>query len=210
MYNADCAISVARPTEPMDYFYRNAMGDELLFVHEGAGAIETTFGTLPYREGDYLRHSARHDLARAGRQGRAAHARRRGVRPRASSRRKRYRNEYGQLLEHSPYCERDLRAPTELPLHDERGEFQVRIKVNGELMTYTYDYPPARCRRLGRLPLPLRLQHQRLRADHRARPSAAAGPSDLRGAELRRLLVLPAQAGLPSAGDPRALQSQQH
>src|SRR5260370_6691792 len=54
LYNADCTISVARPTENMDYFYRNAMGDEVLFIHEGSGALETTFGTLPYREGDYV------------------------------------------------------------------------------------------------------------------------------------------------------------
>ena len=53
-FNNDCTISVARPTEPMDYFYRNAMGDELIFVHEGKGTLETTFGLLPYREGDYL------------------------------------------------------------------------------------------------------------------------------------------------------------
>jgi homogentisate 1,2-dioxygenase len=55
---------------------------------------------------------------------------------------KRYRNEFGQLLEHSPYCERDLRAPESLPSHDDRDEHQVRIKVNNELMTYTYDYHP--------------------------------------------------------------------
>ncbi|HZC77398.1 MAG TPA: homogentisate 1,2-dioxygenase, partial [Ktedonobacterales bacterium] len=54
LYNADCTIAVARPTERMDYYYRNAMGDEVLFIHEGSGALETTFGTLPYREGDYL------------------------------------------------------------------------------------------------------------------------------------------------------------
>jgi homogentisate 1,2-dioxygenase len=55
---------------------------------------------------------------------------------------KRYRNELGQLLEHSPYCERDLHGPSGLPQHDERGEYQVRIKVNDELMTYTFDHHP--------------------------------------------------------------------
>jgi homogentisate 1,2-dioxygenase len=55
---------------------------------------------------------------------------------------KRYRNQFGQLLEHSPYCERDLRPPSELPVHEERGEFDVRVRVNNEVMTYTYNFHP--------------------------------------------------------------------
>ena len=141
MYNADCAISAVAPTEPMDYFYRNAMGDELLFVHYGSGTIETTFGTLPYHEGDYVlipRGTTWRVQADKGEQRMlVVEAFGRAIQPP-----KRYRNEFGQLLEHSPYCERDLHAPTELPLHEERGEFQVRIKVNDEVMTYTYDYHP--------------------------------------------------------------------
>jgi homogentisate 1,2-dioxygenase len=142
-YNADCAISVARPTDEMDYFYRNAMGDELLFVHEGAGALETTFGTLPYTAGDYL-VIPRGTTWRAHPSAGAAHRLlvveafgHQGIVPP-----RRYRNEYGQLLEHSPYCERDLRPPAELPVHDERGEYHVRVKVNGALMTYTFDFHP--------------------------------------------------------------------
>src|SRR5690349_11689862 len=100
MYNNDCTISVARPTEKMDYYYRNSQGDELLFVHEGSGALETTFGTLPYGEGDYL-------VIPRGTTWRVA--------PNDDQQRylvveafggaivppKRYRNEFGQLLEHS-------------------------------------------------------------------------------------------------------------
>jgi homogentisate 1,2-dioxygenase len=141
MYNSDCAISAVVPTEPMDYFYRNAMGDELLFVHYGSGTIETTFGTLPYREGDYAlipRGTTWRVQADKGDQRMlVVEAFGHAIQPP-----KRYRNEFGQLLEHSPYCERDLHAPAELPQHAERGEFQVRIKVNDELMTYTYDYHP--------------------------------------------------------------------
>jgi homogentisate 1,2-dioxygenase len=141
MYNDDCALSMARPTEPMAFFYRNAMGDELLFVHEGQGALETTFGTLPYRAGDYIllpRGTTWRMRAEPGEQRfliveAFGHA----IQPP-----KRYRNEFGQLLEHSPYCERDLYAPAELPVNEERGEYQVRIKVNNELMTYTYDFHP--------------------------------------------------------------------
>jgi homogentisate 1,2-dioxygenase len=141
MYNNDCAISVVRPTEPMSYFYRNAQGDELFFVHEGKGTLETTFGALPYSEGDYLviprgttwrlqPESAEQRLLVVEAYGGA-------IQPP-----KRYRNQFGQLLEHSPYCERDLRPPTELPVHEERGEFDVRVRVNDEVMTYTYDFHP--------------------------------------------------------------------
>jgi homogentisate 1,2-dioxygenase len=141
MYNSDCVISAVVPDEPMDYFYRNAMGDELLFVHYGSGTIETTFGTLPYREGDYVlipRGTTWRVQADKGEQRMlVVEAFGHAIQPP-----KRYRNEFGQLLEHAPYCERDLHAPTELPLHEERGEFKVRIKVNDELMTYTYDYHP--------------------------------------------------------------------
>ena len=144
----------------MDYFYRNAQADELLFVHEGQGTLETTFGLLPYREGDYLviprgttwrlqsgrgrgRHGATGGGATSGRTEGSEHrfliveAFGGPIQPP-----KRYRNEFGQLLEHSPYCERDLRAPVELPHHDERGEFQVRVKVNDEIMEYTFDFHP--------------------------------------------------------------------
>ena len=141
MYNNDCVISVARPTEPMSYFYRNAQGDELLFIHEGSVSLETTFGTLPYSEGDYLvipRGTTWRMQAGDGEQRMLVVEAYGG----AIQSPKRYRNQFGQLLEHSPYCERDLRPPSELPVHEERGEFDVRVRVNDEVMTYTYDFHP--------------------------------------------------------------------
>jgi homogentisate 1,2-dioxygenase len=144
LYNADCTISVARPTESMDYFYRNAMGDEVLFIHEGSGALETTFGTLPYREGDYLviprGTTWRVQPATASGQPQrmlVVEAFGGDIQPP-----KRYRNAFGQLLEHSPYSERDLHGPSELPAHAERGEYEVRVKVNGEVMSYFFDFHP--------------------------------------------------------------------
>jgi homogentisate 1,2-dioxygenase len=141
MYNNDCTIAVARPTAAMSYYYRNAEADELLFVHEGSGTLETIFGTLPYREGDYLlvpRGTTYRVLAAPGEQRHLIVEAFGGpIQPPH-----RYRNAFGQLLEHSPYCERDLHAPTELPLHEERGEFEVRVKVNGEVMAYTFDFHP--------------------------------------------------------------------
>lgn len=142
-YNADCTLSVVRPTEQMEYFYRNAQGDELLFVHEGKGVLETTFGLLPYGPGDYLNiprgttWRVQPGTLEGEQRFLVVEAFGGAIQPP-----KRYRNEFGQLLEHSPYCERDLRAPMELPRHDERGAFDVRVKVNGEVMTYTFDFHP--------------------------------------------------------------------
>ncbi|HEU5437741.1 MAG TPA: homogentisate 1,2-dioxygenase [Ktedonobacterales bacterium] len=143
MYNGDCTIGVVRPTEEMNYFYRNAMGDELLFVHEGSGTLETTFGLLPYSEGDYLviprgtTWRVQPGSTQGAQRMLVVEAFGGPIQPP-----KRYRNEFGQLLEHSPYCERDLRAPAELPQHAERGEYEVRIKVNGEVMSYFFDFYP--------------------------------------------------------------------
>ncbi|WIG61942.1 MAG: Homogentisate 1,2-dioxygenase [Ktedonobacterales bacterium] len=141
-YNSDCAMSVVRPTEQMEYFYRNSQGDELLFIHEGKGALETTFGLLPYGEGDYLvipRGTTWRVIPEGDTPQRMLVVEAFGG---AIQPPKRYRNEFGQLLEHSPYCERDLRAPLELPLHEERGEFEVRVKVNDEVMRYFFDFHP--------------------------------------------------------------------
>src|SRR5438067_12608063 len=54
MFNKDVALGVSRPTEPMSYFYRNAECDEVYFVHDGHGSLETNFGLLPYHDGDYI------------------------------------------------------------------------------------------------------------------------------------------------------------
>jgi homogentisate 1,2-dioxygenase len=55
---------------------------------------------------------------------------------------KRYRNDWGQLLEHSPYSNRDLRAPEEMPARDEEGEFTVHLKVRGKMTAYHYRRHP--------------------------------------------------------------------
>jgi homogentisate 1,2-dioxygenase len=55
---------------------------------------------------------------------------------------KRYLNSYGQFLETSPYCERDIRPPDELITHDEEGEFEVRIKARNRITRYLYRHHP--------------------------------------------------------------------
>jgi homogentisate 1,2-dioxygenase len=139
MYNADVEIGVCRPVERQDYFYRNGEGDEVIFVHQGSGELETTFGTLTYREHDYV------------------------VIPRGTTYRfrpdgdqlwltfytpgeietpNRYRNRYGQLLEHAPYSHRDFHPPQELVTHREPGDYELIVRVRGGYQRYGLDYHP--------------------------------------------------------------------
>lgn len=140
LVNDDVSIGLCRPVEPMPYFYKNADGDDLLFVHEGTGRLETMFGTLPYHAGDYL-VIPRGTIYRV-----VAETPETRIlfieSPSAIETPHRYRNEYGQLLEHAPYCERDIRLPETLESHDEAGEYEVRIKARGRLNGYRYDFHP--------------------------------------------------------------------
>ncbi len=140
MLNDDVSIGLCRPAESMSYFYKNADGDDLLFVHEGHGRLETMFGTLPYHEEDYL-IIPRGTIYRVVPESSAT---RMLVMESASTIEtpKRYRNEHGQHLEHSPYCERDIRVPERLETHTETGRFEVRIKARGVLNAYFYDFHP--------------------------------------------------------------------
>lgn len=138
--NEDIRIGVVNPTEKMSYFYRNGDGDEVLFVHVGTGKIETIFGTLAYRPGDYV-------VIPVGTIYR--------VLPDAGESKflviessswittpKRYRNEHGQLLEHSPFCERDIRGPEVLVTHTEQGEYEVRTKSRDYLHSHIFAHHP--------------------------------------------------------------------
>src|SRR6185369_16138185 len=130
LVNNDCHIVLAAPQESMtDYFYKNTDADEMIFIQEGSGILKTTYGELPFSYGDYL------------------------VIPRGtiyqihfndSNNRlfivesfspirypKKYLSKYGQLLENSPYCERDIRTPENLPTFDQKGDFLIRAKKKG-------------------------------------------------------------------------------
>ena len=141
MGNNDVLLYVARPTKPMTYWYKFAHGDDVLFIHEGTGVLESQFGLLRYRPGDYLviptgviwRLLPDPDTAQ-----RMLVVESYGhVTPP-----KRYINNYGQFLENSPYCERDIRPPDELVTHDEAGEFEVRIKARDQVTCFVYDHHP--------------------------------------------------------------------
>ena len=141
MGNDDVRLAICRPTDEMGYFYKNATYDELVFVHEGEGTLESIFGEITFRPGDYVHvprtitHRWRFEGARAPRLLIIE-----GVRDIEFPRK--YRNEFGQLLEHSPYHERDIRPPTELQTVDQEGVFEVRIQKHGHLHPYRYRYHP--------------------------------------------------------------------
>ena len=142
MYNKDVILAVAKPTTEMNYFYRDGDSDLVYFVHDGQGVLESTFGLLPYHEGDYIviprgtTFRFTHDANNTENTFLVIEARGTIAPPH------RYLNNNGQFLEHSPYCDRDLRRPQELVTHTERGEFEVRLKVGDTLTSYWYDFHP--------------------------------------------------------------------
>ena len=160
----------------MEHHYRNGEGDEVVFVHEGKGTLETIFGDLPYRDGDYvvIPRGTTYRFVPDGEQRYLVFET-----PGLIEIPKRYRNQYGQLMEHAPFYHRDIHPPTELQTYRERGEFRLKIRVRDGYQDYEIDYHPFDVVGLGRLPLPVDVQHQRLRADHRADPHAAAVTSDV-------------------------------
>lgn len=148
MFNNDLRIAVARPTEPMPYFYRNSQADEMYFIHEGSGVFETNFGTLPYEPGDYvlIPHGTTY---RVGMDAANSPQGQRWLVTESFGRievPKRYRNEYGQLLEHAPFCERDMSGPTELVTvaeePEEGREYEVVVRAGGMATAYFYQTHP--------------------------------------------------------------------
>lgn len=150
--NADCEMSICVPAESMSYFYKNGMGDECIFIHHGSGTVYSSFGTIKFREKDYIiipkgvTYQMVFNKPDPSRNGDAppdrflvietANGSHIGPPPRYVSKRT------SQFLEHAPYCERDLRLP-ELPLtFDEDGKFEVRIKARDCIHSYIYDYHP--------------------------------------------------------------------
>ncbi len=137
LVNNDCHISLAAPKKSMtDYYFKNADADEVIFIHRGEGTLRTFYGNLEFSYGDYLviPRGTIYQLDFKDEDNRLFIVE--SFSPVTTP--KRYRNEYGQLLEHSPFCERDIRKPSLLETHDEQGEFRVYIKKEQQL--YPYDY----------------------------------------------------------------------
>ncbi|HBL38951.1 MAG TPA: homogentisate 1,2-dioxygenase [Flavobacteriales bacterium] len=142
LFNSDVTIHLAAPMQSMgdEEFFKNSDCDEAVFVHEGTGILHTMLGDIPFKTGDYLiiPRGIIHRYTFDGDTNRlfiteSAH-------PIYTP--KRYRNHFGQLLEHSPYCERDMRPPSTLQTHDAVGEFTIHIKKQGALHEYVYASHP--------------------------------------------------------------------
>lgn len=141
LMNADCAISICSPRKrTMDYFYKNAEGDEVLYVHDGKGTLISPFGKLDLRQGDYIVIPRTVIYKLEFEEGPLRLLIIESASPIETV--KRYRNQLGQLLEHAPYCERDIRPPHELITETHKGEFLLKIKKQGFLHQYIYDYSP--------------------------------------------------------------------
>ncbi len=141
LFNNDVYLASAAPKKSMaDYFYKNSDADEVIFIHEGSGTLKTIYGQINFEYGDYLviprgtiyqfhfndennRLFITESLS--------------PIRPP-----KRYLNQYGQLLEHSPYCERDIKLPQNLETFDAKGDFKVMIKKQDMIFPYTYATHP--------------------------------------------------------------------
>jgi len=141
LVNATVQIGVAAPRKSLtDYFYKNADADEMLFVHRGTGTLRTLVGNIPFEYGDYLiiPRGMIYQIEFDTEDNRLLYCE--STDPIYTP--KRYRNHFGQLLEHSPFCERDLKLPTDLETHDEVGEFTIKIKKQGMLHELVYASHP--------------------------------------------------------------------
>jgi homogentisate 1,2-dioxygenase len=141
LVNSDLHISLAAPRKSMtDYFYKNSQADEVIFIHVGSGTLKTGFGKIKFKYGDYLviPRGTIYQMEFDDETNRLYIVE--SFSPIRSP--KRYRNEYGQLMEHAPYCERDIRKPQDLETIDEYGDFKVLIKKQGLIYPYTYGTHP--------------------------------------------------------------------
>jgi len=141
MFNIDVAIILSAPQESMTgYFFKNSGGDEMIFVHEGEGVLKTMYGLLEFRPGDHLviPRGVTYQLHFK------TSANRLLIMESYSPIRfpKRYMSNAGQLLEHSPFYERDIRVPNKLETHDEKGDFLVYVKRDHMMYPYHFASHP--------------------------------------------------------------------
>lgn len=141
LVNSDIHIGLAAPKQSLrSYFYKNADADELLFIHRGKGTLRTQLGNIPFEYGDYLLipRGMIYQIDFDGEDNRLLYAE--SFHPIYTP--KRYRNWFGQLLEHSPFCERDYKLPQDLETYDEKGDFVIKIKKQGVLYEMLYPTHP--------------------------------------------------------------------
>ncbi len=141
LVNNDVHLSLAAPQKSMqDYFYKNADADEVIFIHEGNGVLQTQYGKIPFGYGDYvvIPRGTIYQIRFEQENNRLFIIE--SFSPVVPP--KRYLSKYGQLLEHSPYCERDIRPPVDLETYDEKGDFLIRTKKKGIEYGLHYGHHP--------------------------------------------------------------------
>ncbi len=141
LVNSDVHVGVAAPRHSMtEYFYKNADADELLFIHKGTGTLRTLLGNIEFEYGDYLLipRGMIYQIQFDTEDNRILFTE--SFHPIYTP--KRYRNWFGQLLEHSPFCERDYKLPQELETHDDEGDFVIKVKKQQTITDYVYASHP--------------------------------------------------------------------
>ena len=139
LFNKDIIIGIANIDKSMDYFYRNGHHDELLYVQYGSGVVSTNFGDLSYCAGDYIvipRGVIWKNKIKEKTKVLFLESKYPIETP------KKYRNNFGQLLESSPYCERDIKTPILNDPIDEIGDFLVKVKLIGGMQSFIYKNHP--------------------------------------------------------------------
>jgi homogentisate 1,2-dioxygenase len=141
LVNSDCQISLASPSESLkDYFYKNTDADEVIFVHQGSGKLRSMLGNIDFGYGDYLVIPRgmiyQIDFDTAKNRLFIVESKSPVYTPKG------YRNWFGQHLEHSPFCERDLHPPSELETHNEKGDFLIKVKKQDTIHEYIYAAHP--------------------------------------------------------------------
>jgi homogentisate 1,2-dioxygenase len=142
-FNSDVLMGVIRPTDdlPDNLFYRNGEADEMLFIHQGSGTFESNFGPLRYGPGDYIVIPIG-TTWRLRQDGGVDHRIMYVESPSEIVPPKRYRNDWGQLLEHSPFSQRDIRVPDAVDVRDEQGDFVIWVRVRGRISAYHFKHHP--------------------------------------------------------------------
>jgi homogentisate 1,2-dioxygenase len=141
LLNSDCSIGLSAPKKSMqDYFYKNADADEMLFIHKGKGTLRTFMGNIPFEYGDYLiiPRGMIYQLEFESEDNRIFFVE--SHHPLYTP--KRYKNSGGQMLEHSPFCERDYKLPLELETYDKKGDFLIKIRKEGMMHDVVYASHP--------------------------------------------------------------------
>ena len=141
LVNKDVYLSLAAPRKTMtEYFFKNSGADEMIFIHKGTGTLKTMYGKIPFSYGDHLiiPRGIPYQVEFDGEDNRLLIVE--SFTPIRFP--KRYLNGSGQLLEHAPYCERDIRKPQELEPHEETGDFLVKIKRDDRIWPYHYETHP--------------------------------------------------------------------